>query len=94
MSAPLNPTAEELALARKMVKRTLSPSRHTRCNCRAEIDAGEWDNGHKVRIALAAIVETTERAVKVADARSGVGSPKRSFVGDLLRRGVHLKDQS
>lgn len=65
--AMTQPTAEQIARARRIVKETLNPERHKRCRCRDEIDAGEWDNGHKVRIALAAIMETQEACAKVAD---------------------------
>lgn len=90
----VEPTAEELALARKMVKRTLSPSRHTRCNCRAEIDAGEWDNGHKVRIALAAIRETTELSAKLVDDLNKHGPYMAIGAAKSLRSYAHLKDTS
>ena len=41
-----------LLQARAAVKATLSPDSHARCNCRKEIDAGEWDAGHKVRAVM------------------------------------------
>lgn len=51
---------ELLAMARKIVKTTLRSDRHERCNCREEIDSGAWDNGHPMKSALAAIIETQE----------------------------------
>jgi hypothetical protein len=48
-------TDKLLLEAREIVKATLSPEEHKRCNCRAEIDAGYWDNGQKIRIALTAL---------------------------------------
>lgn len=49
-------TAEsDIIEARGIVKATLTPENHERCNCRQEIDAGEWDRGQKVRAALAGI---------------------------------------
>ncbi len=50
--APVDPLLIE---ARKIVKAGLSERSHAKCNCRKEIDAGEWDNGGKVKAALAGI---------------------------------------
>lgn len=57
------PTKEIVKLAREAVKSTLTPERHKRCRCREEIDAGEWDKGHKVRacIAMAALLTPTNQ---------------------------------
>lgn len=41
----------ELIEAREIVKATLTPENHKTCNCREQIDAGEWDSGQKVRAA-------------------------------------------
>lgn len=41
--------------AREIVKATLKPGSHRGCNCRTDIDAGRWDDGHKVRATLAGI---------------------------------------
>ena len=41
--------------AREIVKAALSPENHQRCNCRAEIDAGDWDNRMPMRVALTAL---------------------------------------
>ena len=49
---PVDPLLVE---AREIVKATLTPERHKRCNCRQEIDAGKWDDGQKVRATLAGI---------------------------------------
>ena len=49
---PVDPLLIE---AREIVKSTLTESSHKRCNCRAEIDAGEWDKGQKIRASLAAL---------------------------------------
>ena len=49
------PWEMQLPLARQAVKETLSPENHLRCNCREEIDAGKWDNGHKVKACLRAM---------------------------------------
>lgn len=46
---------QRLIAAREIVKATLTPENHKRCNCRKEIDAGGWDKGQKVRIALTAL---------------------------------------
>ncbi len=59
LSKPVDP---DLLLARQCVIETLKPEDHRRCNCREKIAAGEWDNGHKVRIALAAIKRGRELA--------------------------------
>ncbi|CCW15783.1 hypothetical protein EBBID32_1110 [Sphingobium indicum BiD32] len=48
-------TDPDIIQAREIVKATLNPDSHKRCNCRAEIDAGQWDRGHKVRASLAGI---------------------------------------
>lgn len=48
-------TDPDLIEAREIVKAMIDPVSHKRCNCRAEIDAGEWDRGHKVRATLAGI---------------------------------------
>lgn len=45
----------DLLDARAIVKATLDPASHSRCNCRAAIDAGNWDKGQKVRAALSGI---------------------------------------
>jgi hypothetical protein len=49
---PVDPLLIE---AREIVKATLSPDRHSRCNCREKIAAGEWDEGQKVQASLAAL---------------------------------------
>ena len=49
------PVDPDLIEAREIVKATLVPESHARCDCREKIDAGEWDRGHKVRATLAAI---------------------------------------
>lgn len=49
---PVDPLLVE---AREIVKATLTPERHKNCNCREEIDAGDWDDRHSVRAALAAL---------------------------------------
>lgn len=58
---------EAMKMARRIVKATLRPDRHERCNCREEIDRGAWDNGHPMKAALAAIIETREWAAALAD---------------------------
>jgi hypothetical protein len=45
----------DLIEARAIVTATLDPASHARCGCKAEINAGLWDLGHKVRAALAGI---------------------------------------
>ncbi len=50
--APVEPLLIE---AREIVKAGLSERSHAKCNCRSEIDAGNWDNGGKVRAALTGI---------------------------------------
>ena len=45
----------DLQIARKAVTETLTPDRHMRCNCREEIERGEWDKGHKIQACLRAI---------------------------------------
>jgi hypothetical protein len=45
----------DMLLAREIVKETLDPANHAYCDCRREIDRGEWDKGQKVRAALAAL---------------------------------------
>ncbi|KPH65788.1 hypothetical protein ADT71_09630 [Novosphingobium sp. ST904] len=47
--------AADLFEAREIVKATLAQDSHRRCNCREKINAGEWDEGQKVRAALAGI---------------------------------------
>ncbi|MEE4452892.1 hypothetical protein [Novosphingobium resinovorum] len=51
-----------LIAAREIVKATLKPDSHQRCNCRAEIDAGGWDGGQTVRATLAGIKRGRELA--------------------------------
>lgn len=58
----------DLLLARAAVIETLTPENHRHCNCREEINAGEWDNGHKVRACLAAIRTTRALVAKVEGA--------------------------
>lgn len=48
-------TDPDIIEAREIVKATLAPDSHRLCNCRAEIDAGKWDGGHKVTATLAGI---------------------------------------
>ncbi|MFQ3894571.1 hypothetical protein [Sphingobium sp. R-7] len=48
-------TDPDIIEAREIVKATLDAQSHKACNCRAEIDAGQWDRGHKVRSTLAGI---------------------------------------
>lgn len=57
---PVDPLLLE---AREIVKATLTDS-HQFCDCRAKIDAGEWDTGQKVRAALAALKRGMELAQK------------------------------
>lgn len=52
----------DLIEARRIVKETLTPGSHQRCNCRAEIDAGGWDDVQKVRATLAGIKRGRELA--------------------------------
>lgn len=56
------PVDPDLIEAREIVKATLTEGNHKRCNCRSEIDAGEWDNGQKVRATLAGIKRGRELA--------------------------------
>lgn len=56
---PVDPLLVE---AREIVKETLTPENHKRCDCRGEIDRGEWDRGQKVRAALAALKRGMELA--------------------------------
>jgi len=53
--AEVEPADPDLVLAREAVKNTLNPVDHKRCDCRAKIDAGEWDDRHIMRATLAAI---------------------------------------
>lgn len=64
----------DLIEAREIVKATLTPGSHTRCNCRAEIDAGGWDDGHQVRATLAGIKRgrALARSCRCAVCRSDV----------------------
>lgn len=64
----------DLIEAREIVKSTLKASSHRRCNCRAEIDAGGWDNGQTVRATLAGIKRgrTLARSCGCAVCRSDV----------------------
>lgn len=48
-------STSDLVEAREIVKATLAKGGHRRCNCRERIDAGAWDEGQKVRAALAGI---------------------------------------
>lgn len=52
----------DLIEARQIVKATLTPGSHRRCNCRAEIDAGDWDDFQKIRATLAGIKRGRELA--------------------------------
>ena len=53
MDVILDDAAEaDLILAREIVKATLLFEEHRQCNCREEIDRGEWDKGQKIRAAL------------------------------------------
>lgn len=52
----------DLLEARNIVKATLTEQSHRGCNCRAQIDAGKWDDGHKVRATLAGIRRGRELA--------------------------------
>lgn len=45
----------DLIEAREIVKATLTPENHRNCICRGNIDAGYWNDGHKVRATLAGI---------------------------------------
>lgn len=65
--AELEPKIDPLLIeAREIVKTTLTPERHRRCNCRDEIDMGKWDSGQKVRAALAALRRGMELAKREA----------------------------
>lgn len=57
--APVDPMLIE---AREIVKATLSERSHSKCNCRTEIDAGKWDNGHKMVATVAALRRGIELA--------------------------------
>lgn len=54
-----------LAEAREIVKATLTPDRHMRCDRRSEIDLGQWDDGQKIRAALAAL----KRGIEIGQAQ-------------------------
>lgn len=54
-NAVVDATEADRRAAREIVKATLTPEDHRRCNCREKIDAGLWDGGQKVRAALVGI---------------------------------------
>lgn len=59
---PVDPLLLE---AREIVKEILDPIRHAKCNCRAEIDEGDWDHKNAIRATLVALrraeIERAER---------------------------------
>lgn len=89
-----DPTAEELALARKIAGQHMGQEWD-------EIVLGWWDHLHEIQIALAAIHETTELCARLVENpdRKGREWAKDSLWGNIstdlstaLRTNAHLKD--
>ena len=88
------PTAEELALARKCVA-----DHHARTNLVDEngqkmILAGKFDHWSEIQIALAAIREATELSAKLVDDLNKHGPYMAIGAAQALRSYAHLKDTS
>lgn len=81
--------ADLLLEARQIVKATLTPDRHSRCNCREEIDAGEWDKGQKIRATLAGL----HRGIEIAAThREASEAPLKEQIAQRDARIAGLED--
>ena len=96
-----DPTSKQLEMARRIAADTwglTGPNRQAVIN-------GEWDDIRQVRCALAAIIETSERAAKIAASDHLILSESRSLgsfgrtrkdhgqlISAAIRKGDHLDD--
>lgn len=103
-------TPEQLALARKCAAQYWQTGEESDESAARRILSGEWDDQAYVQAALAAIVETTERTVRMVEQQQQVflspeyatGQPMSSHqerfacgqIADALRTYAHIKDPS
>lgn len=101
-----NPTPKQLAMARRIyadyMRRTLTSRGDEYDDALiCEVTDGMHDGKHGVQIALAAIIETSERAAKYADdeitriynrSPTGHGATTAMILRNAYRKGDHLDD--
>ena len=85
-----DPTPKQLAMARRIyadyMRRTLTSRGDEYDDALIrEVTDGLHDGTHGVQIALAAIIETSERAADLAEGQD-------AYVASLIRKGDHLDD--
>ena len=96
----MTPTPEQLALARyvywQYMERTAAEKGvAVGLGEKEKCLRGDFDHQHGVQIALAAIIETSERAAGLAEnykfPSGWVGNDGQAIIADALRSGEHLK---